>query len=221
MSDATARLALPFIAPGQAQKELFHNEALTRIDALLQADLLFQQLQQVRGLTVVPVNRVAEVFQALRIDKVQSEQQAAKVCELLGVDALVVPTVTIYDAYDPPKFGGALQVFASKGGFATGPQQVDPRALAAQESASGAADQTLPRQNSFLQVADMYDGANGSVRQKLTDYAAGRFDPKGPLRAKEYLVSMDRFAGFAYHDLIVTLLARPQMNPEQAAAVLK
>jgi hypothetical protein len=37
MSDATARLALPFIAPGQAQKELFHNEALLRVDALLQA----------------------------------------------------------------------------------------------------------------------------------------------------------------------------------------
>ena len=37
MSDATARFALPLIAPGQAQKELFHNEALARIDALLQA----------------------------------------------------------------------------------------------------------------------------------------------------------------------------------------
>ncbi len=36
MSDATPRLALPFIASGQAQKELFHNEALLRIDALLQ-----------------------------------------------------------------------------------------------------------------------------------------------------------------------------------------
>ena len=36
MSDATARFALPFIAPGQAQKEMFHNEALTRIDALLE-----------------------------------------------------------------------------------------------------------------------------------------------------------------------------------------
>jgi hypothetical protein len=35
MTDATARLALPFIAPGQAQKEMFHNEALARIDALL------------------------------------------------------------------------------------------------------------------------------------------------------------------------------------------
>jgi hypothetical protein len=39
MSDATARLALPFIASGQAQKELFHNEALARIDALLQASV--------------------------------------------------------------------------------------------------------------------------------------------------------------------------------------
>ncbi|HEY0316382.1 MAG TPA: DUF2793 domain-containing protein [Sphingomonas sp.] len=36
MTDATARLALPFITSGQAQKELFHNEALARIDALLQ-----------------------------------------------------------------------------------------------------------------------------------------------------------------------------------------
>lgn len=40
MSDATARLALPLIAPGQAQKELFHNEALARVDALLQASVV-------------------------------------------------------------------------------------------------------------------------------------------------------------------------------------
>jgi hypothetical protein len=35
MSETTARLGLPLLAAGQAQKELFHNEALTRIDALL------------------------------------------------------------------------------------------------------------------------------------------------------------------------------------------
>ena len=35
MSEATARFALPFILPGQAQKELFHNEALARIDMAL------------------------------------------------------------------------------------------------------------------------------------------------------------------------------------------
>lgn len=35
MSDATPRFHLPFILPGQAQKELFHNEALARIDGAL------------------------------------------------------------------------------------------------------------------------------------------------------------------------------------------
>ena len=35
MADTTPRFALPFILPGQAQKELFHNEALIRIDLAL------------------------------------------------------------------------------------------------------------------------------------------------------------------------------------------
>jgi hypothetical protein len=39
MSNATPRFALPFIAPGQAQKELYHNEALSLIDALLQLEV--------------------------------------------------------------------------------------------------------------------------------------------------------------------------------------
>jgi hypothetical protein len=33
--DQTARFELPFLAPGQAQKEWWHNEALQRIDLLL------------------------------------------------------------------------------------------------------------------------------------------------------------------------------------------
>ena len=37
MTSTSARFALPFILPGQAQKEAFHNEALTLIDAALNA----------------------------------------------------------------------------------------------------------------------------------------------------------------------------------------
>jgi len=37
MTDSTARFALPFLLPGQAQKEAFHNEALTAVDAALHA----------------------------------------------------------------------------------------------------------------------------------------------------------------------------------------
>ena len=35
--DCSPRLALPFLSPGQAQKELLHNEALQRLDALVAA----------------------------------------------------------------------------------------------------------------------------------------------------------------------------------------
>lgn len=36
MSDNSDRLALPLIAPGQAQKEMTHNEALARLDIMVQ-----------------------------------------------------------------------------------------------------------------------------------------------------------------------------------------
>jgi hypothetical protein len=35
MTDTSARFALPFLQPGQAQKEIFHNEALAIMDAVL------------------------------------------------------------------------------------------------------------------------------------------------------------------------------------------
>jgi hypothetical protein len=37
MTDRSDRFALPFILPGQAQKEAFHNEAVAALDALVHA----------------------------------------------------------------------------------------------------------------------------------------------------------------------------------------
>jgi hypothetical protein len=53
----------------------------------------------------------------------------------------------------------------------------------------------------------MFDAANGSVRDALHAYAAGRNDPLGPMGAKEYLASMDRYCGFVYHELIGQLVS--------------
>ncbi|HYN47093.1 MAG TPA: DUF2793 domain-containing protein [Allosphingosinicella sp.] len=39
MTDTSARFALPFILPGQAQKEAYHNEALSLLDAALHASV--------------------------------------------------------------------------------------------------------------------------------------------------------------------------------------
>lgn len=181
------------------------------VDPLLHADLLFQQLQQIQGVTVVPVNRVAEVYAGLGLEQVQSAEQAALICEQLGCDALVVPTVTLYDPYSPPKLGASLQLFRRLGGVAK-PAALDVRALS--RMAAPKPDDPLPKKNDFRQAAGMFDAANGSTRAAALRYAAGRNDPVGPLGAKEYFVSMDRYCGFVYHELADELLRgmRPKVK---------
>jgi hypothetical protein len=178
------------------------------VDPILQADIVYQQLQQVHGLTVIPVNRVAEVYLSLNLDKVQSVDQARLVCELLGCDALVVPTVTAYDPYDPPKVGASLQLFFDAGTMAM-QANVDPHELSREASPK---EMNLPHEPDFVQAVGMFDAANGSVREMVLDYAEGRNDPKGPLAQDEYFVNMDRYSGFVYWKLIGNLLADPRLR---------
>jgi hypothetical protein len=177
------------------------------VDPLIQADVVFAQLQTVRGLTVIPVNRVADVYASLQIERVSSPEQATIVCDLLGCDALVIPTITAYDPYDPPKIGAALQVISKSGSFAR-PANVDPRELA--RSAAPKIDDSQPpvTTDNFIQSVGMFDAADGSVRQAVLDYAAGRHDPVGPMGPKEYFANMDRYCGFVYYTLIEDVLKK-------------
>ncbi|HEV7447548.1 MAG TPA: hypothetical protein VGO18_33590 [Steroidobacteraceae bacterium] len=182
------------------------------VDPILQADLVYQQLQQVSGLTVVPVNRTAEVLVSLRLDRVQSEQQAALVCDLLGCDGLIAPTITAYDPYNPPKLGASLQLFNKPPDFAR-QASLSPRDMARQATPN--TNQSTPSGAAIIQVVGMYDAENGSVRSALFRYAQGRHDPGAPMGAREYLVSMDRYCGFVYHVLIAELLDSPKLRRVQ------
>jgi hypothetical protein len=184
------------------------------VDAILQADLLFEQMQQIHGLTLVPVNRAVEVMAGLKIEKVQSSEQAAVICDALGCDALVVPTVSVYDPYDPPKLGASLQVFAKPTGFMR-PKNVDVRELS--RAAAPPEDSSLPTpaDKSFIQAVGIFDASNGSVRDAIADYARGRNDPLGPMGQKEYFSSMDRYCGFVYNALTVDLLKQLEARTKQ------
>jgi hypothetical protein len=173
------------------------------IDPLLQSDLVYQELQKVHGVTVIPVDRVAEVYASLRIDKVQSEHDAEDVCKLLGCDGLVIPTVTAYDPYDPPKFGASLQLFVKPGTFARMPK-VNPYEL--ERSPTTTSLPAMPEARNMAQVVEMYDASDGSVREAVTRYAHGRTDPNGALKDSEIMLSMDRYCAFGYHELLDELI---------------
>jgi hypothetical protein len=182
------------------------------MDPLLQSDLVYQELQKVHGLTVIPVDRVVEVYAAMRIGKVHSAREAQDVCRLLGCDGLVVPTVTAYDPYDPPKFGASIQLFVTPGSFQRLPK-LDPRVL--EQSPTAVTLPVMPDANgNMAQVVEMYDASDGTVREAVKEYAKGRTDPNGPLGEDEIIVSMDRYCAFGYHELLGELLDNlNQANP--------
>jgi hypothetical protein len=173
------------------------------VDPILQADLLFRQVQSIEGVRAIPVNRTAEVLSTLRIEQVQSMEQAQIVCQMLGADALLVPSVTLHDPYNPPKFGATLTLFGS--GHAR-QAAFDARELT--RRAAPGPGEILPRDLGVLQAADVFDAANGTTRDRLLRYAHGRHEPLGPLGAREYFWSMDRFTSFGYHELLEQLLTR-------------
>ena len=180
------------------------------VDPILQSDLLYHQLAAVNNVTLIPVDKVVQVYAALRIEKVESPEQAAIVCEQLGCDALVVPTITIYDPYNPPKLSASL-AFLPRAQSAGGTPPVDARQLVRQ--ATPDERQPLPSHPSFVQVVGMYDAVNGSVHDAVLAYAAGRNDPAQPMGPNEYFANMDRYCEFVYHTLVGQLLDRVSPPP--------
>jgi hypothetical protein len=159
------------------------------VDPILQADLVYQELQDVHGMTAVPVDRVAQVFAGLNIRQIESPQQAEQVCQILQVDALVIPTVTSYDPYVPPKMAASLALFYRSNDV-----------------------------ERLRQTVGNFDSADGSVRNAMLKFASGRSDPNGPMADREYYLSMDRYAGFVYHQLIADLLGVPAEQPDDPPA---
>ncbi len=182
-----------------------------QVDPLLQSDLVFQELQGVAGLTVVPVNRVAEVYASLKIDKIESEKEAFEVCDLLGCDALVVPAVTAYDPYDPPKLGASLQVFIKPGAYEQTPR-LDVHDLQRSPTPEGYEPMAAPHQ--LVQAVGIFDAAQGSVRIEALDYSKGRSDPNAPMGERIVFMSMDRYCGFVYHELIADVIN--QLTPARS-----
>lgn len=174
-----------------------------QIDPILQADLVFNQLQQVDGVNAIPVNRVVEIYQSLRLAQVESEEQAAIVCDLLGVDGLLVTTITLYDPYDPPKLGASMALLR-RGGYRRA-MDVDPRELVRRAAPPPSATPNQPR---FVQSVGMFDASNGSTRDAVLRYAAGRADPESPLKSRIYFLEMDRYCSFVYHSLLGQMLQK-------------
>jgi len=191
---------------------LANESGTSAADELRMADRLVEQLAEVHGIGVIPLNRTLNAMQALRLPAVSSPAEAHALARALGADAIIVGSITAWDPYDPPRLGLNLALFGTGPALsASGSAEVDPRAL---QSAS--TDYTLNAASSpnkpLAYLSQHFDASNHEVLCNVKAYAEGRADPDSALRWERYTKSMELYERFVSFRAVATLLQSEQQR---------
>lgn len=166
-------------------------------DGLVIADHLARQLENVKGIDVIAVNRVLAAMQAMRMAEVASAADARQLLRVLQVDALVVGTVTAYEPYDPPKLGLAVELYVQQRSEQAG-GAFDTRGLtraATDELSRPSVQQQLTAPTTA--ISGFFDAASPNVRQQLVNYGENRGGVADDADSwRLYRISMDLYTEF-------------------------
>jgi len=191
----------------------FTNESgVSTVDGARVADLFAEQTEQVNGIDAVPVNRVIMAMRRLGMQSVSTAAEARTLMNMLGVDGLIVGTVTSYDPYPPPKIGAAIQLFSGpRPGVVS---NLDPVEVTRSRTEVVAMSQMNNTQTAG-QASGVFDSQDQQVLLWLDDYAAGRTEPASAYGNRIYLVNMELYTQFVAYRLLHDLLRSEQ--PVQTA----
>jgi hypothetical protein len=174
------------------------------------ADQIVAKIDEVRGIACLPMNRTLAAMRARGMRMVASPQDARVLAETLGVDGLIVGTITAYDPYNPPKLGTKLALFARNAGVDA--PQLDPLRLqiAYTEYDRQIATQYLSKP--VATVSQHLDASNHEVLMELQRYATGRHDPESALGWKAITQSMDLYTQFAAFVAVSRLIDQERLR---------
>jgi hypothetical protein len=95
----------------------FYNQsAEPTVDAERVALAYYNELQQIPGFEVLPLGVARYQMEALGVEP-RSGADFQQLAQLLGVDAVVVGSITEYSPYYPPRLGLAVRWYAANPGF--------------------------------------------------------------------------------------------------------
>lgn len=181
-------------------------------DGLKTADHLAQRLETVKGLDVLPVNRVLAAMQALQMPGIESAEDVSKLRAVLGIDALVVGTITAYDPYDPPRLGLAIELYFDPRRSSAHATDLRKLVRAPTDDQAQPAEPIRPGPPVSV-VSGFYDASDPGVHEQLVTYAQerGAADKDGPARGwRLYQIDMD-----LYTEFVTYLVSRQLLRVEQ------
>lgn len=184
------------------------NESGTEIvDPLRLTDQLVAAAEEVEGVRTVPLNRTLRAMNDMGLRGVSSPDEVRQLAAAMGVDGIIVGTITAYDPYDPPTLGLSLALYARTAAMgsreAEGP--LNPRTLAASPTETQLTPAALGDRPAAVVSANL-DAKDHNVLMALRDYAEGRHDPVSALGWRRYTASMDLYTQFATQHLVAALV---------------
>jgi len=193
----------------------FRNESGSAFaDGAILADKVTQRLALTRGIDTLPVNRVLSAMDALGISRIADKGDAIRLRQTLGVDGLVVGTVTAYEPYTPPRLGLNLELYLDAR-LAWQGSDLDTRQLSA-----AATDDTamLPggaasRRQPVTALGGFYDAADPNVIDLLKAYVAERKpDATLELALRRHTLSIDLYSEFVSTQVVTQLLEAERLR---------
>lgn len=174
---------------------LRNESGTSMIDVGLVSDQVVAAVEQAQGLRCLPLNRTIEAMRALNLSMSMSPADVKKLASAMGVDGLVIGSITAWDHYTPTA-GLALALYVRPGSLERAGSQLNPRVLATRPT-----EMTLPGSNFPEGPASIFtchlDAKNNQVLMDIRQYAEGR--QSGPSAAgwRRFTKSMDLYSEFA------------------------
>lgn len=192
---------------------LGNESGVSTVDTFMVSDAVVNKIDEARGLACLPLNRTIAAMRSRNMSAVRSPADARLIANLLGVDGLIVGSVTSYDPYNPPKLGLKLALFSREPDG--GAMSIDPVILQMAYT-----DSLKPRSARFddrpvATVSEHLDGSNHEVQMEAMRYAVGRGNPGSSLGWRRVLASMDLYTEFSAQVAVARLLEQERLRLAQ------
>lgn len=203
----------PTIAPYETNGDILwavvplRNESgASQVDVGAISDQVVAAAEEVRGIRALPLNRTLEAMRAQRMSAVRTPGEARQLANAMGVDGIIVGTITAYDPYTPT-IGLSLALFARPGSpVDRSMKRIDPKTLQASATDTTPTSGSIYLDQPMATASELLDAKNNGVLMELKSYAEGRSDPNSALGWRRYTASMMLYSEFAAHKAVDSLV---------------
>ena len=202
-------LVSPYPQPQSLAVVPFRNlSGAQGLDVIAATDEFITELGQVKGVTVMPVNRVLAALSELELAQVESPTDVMTLAQALDVDAVIVGSITRWEPYPPPLVSISVQLYSrDKIEQERGSSQfhVDPATLAQMGAPFEMGLRPAIRPQAMVQ--EVYDAGQDQVVERIKLYDRNRDQGPAPLSWQRNMLQRN-YLRFVSHEVINELLTQ-------------